>query len=533
MSTIPSSSAPSKTRKLETSYTLFAVEVYHADSISSRIRSCYERIMRERADELNRDPNAYISSPKLGDRLVEQINYWFKMSNSHVVALRRDDNYVAFATVIQYEDHVSIYEVHPLPSLTPLEKSSFMAYLFNHIQMHFPSNLYYGLVHHKNTKSYRWWLSKGMEMTRLSYPKEHPGFSAEDGWIGLSYPRASIALKMSLIQSMSRHGCTLMFTDDTADPQDGALSMIGARRSFWASGETITISLLPTVSDTSTLMEKRKSHIKNVTDEWSSVCNINFKILSNEDYSGVIRISFDQDSGSWSHVGIANKRVPLGQATMNLGWIDVDDSDGTALHEFGHVLGMLHEHQHPESNIQWNHEIIYNYYSFHHNWTKEQVDKNILSRISGEHIHSTDGGYDENSIMHYDFPKLVSGRHYRRNKVLSDADKKYVLKIYGPRGESIESQQQRSMFETQMTLLQKLAGTMATLTSQVSDLQAATAANSQDIESMKDQQTKTLDEYEKDIESRIRGASRYYDSSASSQGMRGPQGYRGPGYRNS
>lgn len=69
----------------------------------------------------------------------------------------------------------------------------------------------------------------------------------------------------------------------------------------------------------------------------------------------MIRISFDTDkaAGSWSYVGQESLSQPAGSATMNLGWIDdksstLSDTDkGTILHEFGHVLGLMHEHQSP------------------------------------------------------------------------------------------------------------------------------------------------------------------------------------------
>lgn len=36
--------------------------------------------------------------------------------------------------------------------------------------------------------------------------------------------------------------------------------------------------------------------------------------------------------------------------TMNLGWVD----ERTILHETGHALGLVHEHQHPEGKIDWD-----------------------------------------------------------------------------------------------------------------------------------------------------------------------------------
>jgi hypothetical protein len=79
-----------------------------------------------------------------------------------------------------------------------------------------------------------------------------------------------------------------------------------------------------------------------------------------------VRITFNPDQGSWSFgayhtcstlrcieqcrtVGTKNSSIPAGQATMNLGWIAdttniADDERGVILHEFGHVLGLLHEY---------------------------------------------------------------------------------------------------------------------------------------------------------------------------------------------
>jgi hypothetical protein len=44
-------------------------------------------------------------------------------------------------------------------------------------------------------------------------------------------------------------------------------------------------------------------------------------------------------------------QIPTSEATMNLGWIAdtnviSDDERGVVLHEFGHVLGLLHEQVH-------------------------------------------------------------------------------------------------------------------------------------------------------------------------------------------
>jgi hypothetical protein len=48
---------------------------------------------------------------------------------------------------------------------------------------------------------------------------------------------------------------------------------------------------------------------------------------------------------------------------MNLGWINdnksEDDLRSVILHEFGHALGAVHEHESPYARIQWDREKVY------------------------------------------------------------------------------------------------------------------------------------------------------------------------------
>lgn len=52
---------------------------------------------------------------------------------------------------------------------------------------------------------------------------------------------------------------------------------------------------------------------------------------------------------------------------MNYGWLYPDTPDQeysrVVLHEFGHALGAIHEHQHPEAAIPWDKPKVYEYYA--------------------------------------------------------------------------------------------------------------------------------------------------------------------------
>lgn len=124
-----------------------------------------------------------------------------------------------------------------------------------------------------------------------------------------------------------------------------------------------------------------------------------------------IRVSFSQD-GYWSQLGQnAVVFVDQKEATLNLGgFMNVtpdqlsDYEVGTIRHEFGHALGIEHEHQNPKGGCdnEYNWKLIYSYLEGPpNNWTKETIDWN-LRQASGEDLQLTK--FDKNSVMLYQFP---------------------------------------------------------------------------------------------------------------------------------
>ena len=74
----------------------------------------------------------------------------------------------------------------------------------------------------------------------------------------------------------------------------------------------------------------------------------------------------------------------------------------TIRHEFGHALGLEHEHQHPEAPPQYNHEKVKRYLMTKRKLTAEQAEQIIKDNWAT--IHSPRGAhskYDEKSVMHY------------------------------------------------------------------------------------------------------------------------------------
>lgn len=154
--------------------------------------------------------------------------------------------------------------------------------------------------------------------------------------------------------------------------------------------------------------------------------NLDLTFVDDNPNEANIRISFDKTKGSWSANGTNALKVDKTKATMNFGWLDV----GTILHEFGHLLGMTHEHQGPFSNIQWNKPLLYRVYKASLGWNPDKVNKQIINRHNYRDIIGSD--FDPLSIMIYFFsPKLtLNNLGTPENNRLSGYDVLWITKIY-------------------------------------------------------------------------------------------------------
>lgn len=179
--------------------------------------------------------------------------------------------------------------------------------------------------------------------------------------------------------------------------------------------------------------QELQEKVLRVAREWSQHAYVRFERSPRRVADLPIRISF-QPPFSWSYVGTDAERIPGHQPTMTLGWLTRDSTDReirrVVLHEFGHALGCVHEHFHPDGGIPWDEEKVYEWYGKNNGWSREMVKDQVLTRYDRSSTFHT--VLDRQSIMLYPIdPALTDGKYSSPENVeLSDLDKAFIRQLY-------------------------------------------------------------------------------------------------------
>lgn len=180
--------------------------------------------------------------------------------------------------------------------------------------------------------------------------------------------------------------------------------------------------------------EAQKNLVKQYVPQWTTAQGAPVKFVFDNGSHGHIRITFN-GNGNWSNIGRQARDVRVPLPTMSLEDVRAGSSETVArlviLHEFGHALGLRHEHQHPASGIAWNEEIVYADMAAR-GWSRAKTKRNILDAFSVNYMCKGAQTFDPNSIMLYPIPSrwTVNGFSSAQNSQLTSADLACVHATY-------------------------------------------------------------------------------------------------------
>lgn len=226
----------------------------------------------------------------------------------------------------------------------------------------------------------------------------------------------------------SLHICTELPLIDEDTVIAGRKGFSALKYLVWPkSTRNLTVSFL----DGDTIVHRK---VMEVVRTWERHCGIKFN-FGKFDRPDIL-ISFLED-GSWSYIGTSSKeQIKKHKPSMNLGWLEATTSDEeyrrVVLHEFGHALGLVHEHLNPKANpIEWNVDSVYDYYrSLPVPWKDKMIEANFFKKYNLKQVNGSD--FDPESIMLYAIPKAFTKNGFSRgwNTKLSKQDTIYINQLY-------------------------------------------------------------------------------------------------------
>ncbi len=193
---------------------------------------------------------------------------------------------------------------------------------------------------------------------------------------------------------------------------------------------------------------EQQSEVKRFAKLWERYTGIKF-IYHNEkpgffNFKQFYTISFKGDSNQ-SSVGRVNGEIHFGELSENIIY-----RKSTVLHEFGHMLGLSHEHQRADRPDFLNKAKVLEQCQIQQTKSKNWCYINILEQNFDEVF--VESEYDIDSIMHYDLRTITGDEKYQdKSHSLSYTDKYYIAMLYNQNipDKTLKKMHQQDLWEQQ------------------------------------------------------------------------------------
>ena len=208
---------------------------------------------------------------------------------------------------------------------------------------------------------------------------------------------------------------------------------IGEPAKYWPQNSTLKIAMYDYDMDDDYVLA-----VKKAASEWLPHINLKFEFVPGEE--GDVRITQNMAGhrGGSSAIGTDALGVSPAHPTMSLPMDHTDPRFAYVVrHEFGHMLGAHHAHQHPDAHIPWNMHKVYKGYKHMAGMDRQGVKTNVLPLPRSNRYDLMP--YDGDSIMHYEISPYLTHRGWGQSETwsLSDGDIAWANNAYPKSSRSI------------------------------------------------------------------------------------------------